>query len=292
MSKIVALLPSYNEEVALGSVILRTKKYVDNIIVIDDGSYDKTSEISKLAGAKVIKHETNLGKGAALKTGFEASKDYDIIVTIDSDAQHNPDEIPKLIKPLINNDADIVNGSRYINGTDKNTPSYRRVGQKVLDTATNMSTGLKLTDSQSGFRAFSKKTFNCFQFKDTGFGVESEMLSDAAEHGFRITEVEIGVRYDVDGSTKNPVSHGVKVLVKIIKDMELRRPLYYFTVPGIIIFIIGSGLSLLFLHDYIIGVSVNIGPTIISVMLSLFGTFFMFTGIILDSISRMLCKYR
>lgn len=292
MTKIVALLPSYNEEVAIGSIILRTKKYVDDIIVIDDGSYDKTSEIAKLAGVNLIRHKTNLGKGAALKTGFEASKNYDIIITIDSDAQHNPDEIPKLIQPILNDEADIVNGSRYINGTDENTPSYRRVGQKVLDTATNVSTGLNLTDSQSGFRAFSKKTLNVFNFDDDGFGVESEMLSDAAEQGFRITEVEIGVRYDVDGSTKNPVSHGVKVLVKIIKDMELRRPLYYFTVPGFIIFIIGLGLALIFLHDYITGISINIGPTMISVMLTLFGTFFMFTGIILDSISRMLCKYR
>lgn len=292
MTKIVALLPSYNEEVALGSIILRTKKYVDNVIVIDDGSYDKTSEIAKLAGADLIKHKTNLGKGASLKTGFEASEEYDIIVTIDSDAQHNPDEIPKLIKPIINGNADIVNGSRYINGTDNNTPSYRRVGQKVLDTATNVSTGLSLTDSQSGFRAFSNKTLHCFKFDDSGFGVESEMLSDAVEHGFRITEVGISVRYDVDGSTKNPVSHGVKVLVKIIKDMELRRPLYYFTAPGFIIFIIGLSLVLIFLHDYITGTSINIGPTMISIMLTLFGTFFMFTGIILDSISRMLCKYR
>lgn len=292
MTKIVALLPSYNEEVALGSIILRTKKYVDEVIVIDDGSYDKTSEVAKLAGAKLIKHKNNLGKGSALKTGFEASKDYDIIVTIDSDAQHNPDEIPKLIDPIIKGYADIVNGSRYINGNDENTPHYRRVGQKVLDTATNISTGLSLTDSQSGFRAFSKKTLNCFNFEDTGFGVESEMLSDASEQGFRITEVEISVRYDVNGSTKNPISHGITVLVKIIRDMELKRPLYYFTVPGLIIFIIGLALVLIFLHDYITGISINIGPTMISIMLTLFGTFFMFTGIILDSISRMLCKHK
>ena len=123
-----------------------------------------------------------------------------------------------MLKPILDGEADLVNGSRYINGPEENTPAYRRVGQQVLDKATNISAGIDVTDSQSGFRAFSSKCCSCFRFKDTGFGIESEMLVDAAENGYRIMEVPITVRYDVDGSTKDPVTHGVGVLLNIIKD--------------------------------------------------------------------------
>ncbi|WP_409199486.1 glycosyltransferase family 2 protein [Methanobrevibacter sp. DSM 116169] len=218
----IALIPAYDEEVAIGSVVLRCLQYVDDVLVIDDGSSDKTSEISKLAGAKVITHGKNLGKGMALKSGFDVLDYYDIIVTIDGDGQHNPDEIPKLLQPIIEGNADFVNGSRYLNGPEENTPSYRRVGQKVLDIATNISSSVDVTDSQSGFRAFSKKTCDSFKFRDTGFGIESEMLADAAEDYLKIVEVPITVRYDVDGSTKNPISHGFGVLFKIVKDKIYR----------------------------------------------------------------------
>lgn len=128
-------------------------------------STDRTKEVSELAGATVLSHKINKGKGVALKTGFEYAKNFDIIVTIDADGQHNPSEIPLLIKPIEDGVADLVNGSRYINNQDTSTPKYRRIGQTVLDTATNVASGVKLTDSQSGFRAFSSKCFNCFNFK-------------------------------------------------------------------------------------------------------------------------------
>ncbi len=218
----VAIIPAFNEEVAIGSIILRTLQYVDEVLIVNDGSDDKTSEIAKLAGANVINHTTNLGKGEALRSGFKAVHDFDIIVTIDGDGQHNPDEIPLLIRPIIENGVDFVNGSRYINGPEENTPAYRRLGQQVLDKATNISAGINITDSQSGFRAFSSNACNCFRFSDTGFGIESEMLVDASEAGLKIVEVPITVRYDVDGSTKNPVTHGVGVLVNVIKDKIIR----------------------------------------------------------------------
>ena len=222
MVKSVAIIPAYNEEVALGSIILRTLQYVDEVIIVNDGSDDKTVDVAKLAGAEIINHATNLGKGEALKSGFSAIGDADVVVTIDADGQHNPDEIPSLIKPIIEDGADLVNGSRYMNGPEDNTPAYRRVGQQVLDNATNISAGIKVTDSQSGFRAFSPAACKVFRFYDTGFGIESEMLVDVAEAGLKIVEVPITVRYDVDGSTKNPVTHGVGVLLKIIKDKIFR----------------------------------------------------------------------
>jgi len=106
----------------------------------------------------------------------------------------------------------------------------------VLDAATNLESGLSVTDSQSGFRAFSRQAKDVFRFGQNGLAIESEMLADAAEAGLRIQEVEIGVRYDVDGSSEHPIAHGVRVLVKVLHDMELRRPLYY----GSSLFCVGS----------------------------------------------------
>lgn len=222
MANIVAIIPAYNEEKALADVIARTSQYVDKVIIVNDGSVDKTAEVAIESGAELIDHAVNLGKGEALKSGFKAIGDDSIIVTIDGDGQHNPDEIPILLKPILEDGADLVNGSRYLYGHEENTPAYRRVGQRVLDIATNISAGIKVTDSQSGFRAFSPKARDCFRFKDTGFGIESEMLVDAAEAGLKIVEVPITVRYDVDGSTKDPVTHGVGVLLKITLDKVSR----------------------------------------------------------------------
>lgn len=222
MVNVVAIIPAYNEEKALADVIGKTLDHVDEVIVVDDGSSDKTSEVAIEAGARLIKHSVNLGKGEALKSGFKAIGDDSIIITIDGDGQHNPSEIPDLVRPIIEDGADLVNGSRYMNGPEENTPAYRRVGQKVLDIATNISAGTKVTDSQSGFRAFSPKSKNVFRFKDTGFGIESEMLVDAAESGLKIVEIPITVRYYLDGSTKDPITHGVGVLFNIAKDKVLR----------------------------------------------------------------------
>ena len=239
MQHVTAIIPAYNEQISIGSMVLKTKQYVDRVIVVDDGSTDKTVEISQLAGAEVISHPKNMGKGVALKTGFHAATDTDIIVTLDGDGQHHTSDIPKLTKPIIDGEADLVNGSRYLNGKEENTPAYRRVGQTVLDKATNFNARSNITDSQSGFRAFAIHTIPAFRFEEAGYGIESEMLTEASNAGFTIKEVEIGVRYDVDGSKQNPVTHGVGVLLKILQDMEFNRPLYYFTLPGLIMIIIG-----------------------------------------------------
>lgn len=292
MSEIIAVLPAYNEEVAIGSMVLRARKYVGRVIVVDDGSSDRTAEVAKIAGATVIQHPQNRGKGAALKTGFEAANGADIIVTMDTDGQHNPADIPKLVEPILQREADMVNGSRYLNGDEKDTPLYRRVGQKVLDAATNLDSGLHVTDSQSGFRAFAANIKDVFSFRQNGLAIESEMLADAAQAGLRIKEVEIGVRYDVEGSTEHPISHGLRVLVKILHDMELRRPLFYFTLPGMVMAGIGVFMGLEFLRVFYHGGGLYYGPTILMVLLVLVGSFMALTGIILHSISRIMqeCK--
>lgn len=221
--KIIVIIPAFNEQAAIGEVVEKSLQYADDVLVVDDGSSDNTSEIAAKSGASLLKHPTNFGKGVSLKDAFKKVGGYDVVVTIDGDGQHNPDEIPLLIKPILENRADFVNGSRYLNGFDENTPSYRRVGQRVLDIATNVTAGTSLTDSQSGFRAFKGDTISCYKFRDPGFGIESEMIADAAENNLRMIEVPITVKYDVENSsTKGPVTHGVGVLFKITKDKLIR----------------------------------------------------------------------
>lgn len=285
--KTIAIIPAYNEEIGIGSITLNVQRYVDHVLVVDDGSSDSTADIAELAGAEVIRHHQNQGKGAALRTGFSRVDGYDAVVTIDADGQHNPHEIPKLLEPIIKGEADLVNGSRYVEGGEKNTPKYRRVGQSVLDIATNMNGKINVTDSQSGFRAFSANTIPAFRFNLSGFGIESEMLVDASNAGFRIEEVQIGVRYDTD-TKRNPIKHGVSVLVQIIQDMEFNRPLYYFTIPGVVLIILALTSGLIFFGDYLGGRSETLGPTIVAALIGFAGIFIAFTGIILDTISRML----
>ncbi|HWQ47762.1 MAG TPA: glycosyltransferase family 2 protein [Methanosarcina sp.] len=287
---VTVILPAFNEEVSIGSVVLLTRYYADNVIVVDDGSSDRTAEIARKAGAEVVQHGTNKGKGAALKTGFAAADNLgaDIIVTMDSDGQHNPAEIPNLVNPIIRGEADMVNGSRYLYGLGKNTPSYRRVGQTILDGATKLNSGLEITDSQSGFRAFSASTKDFFRFKAQGMAIESEMLTDAGKSGLRITEVEIGVRYDVGCSTEHPIKHGFGVLLMILKDIEFNKPLYYLTVPGMVLGISGLVMGAFFLQDFTMGKSLYFGPTMLMILFIIVGSFMALTGILLHSISAIL----
>lgn len=283
MTKVAVLLPAYNEEVAIASMILLSSEYADEVIVIDDGSTDRTKEVSELAGATVLSHKTNKGKGVALKTGFDYAKDYDIIVTIDADGQHNPAEIPSLIKPIEEGKADLVNGSRYIHGHETSTPKYRRVGQTVLDKTTNIASGVKLTDSQSGFRAFSSKCFDCFNFNPEGFGIESDMLIEAANHNLRITEVEITVRYDVNTTTANPVIQGVSVLLRVLELMRFNRPLYFYGISGTIIIFFGI---LIYLSIHLSHLSNNLYLQAVGIFVILMGIVLILSGVLTDYLNR------
>lgn len=283
MTNVAVLLPAYNEEIAIASMILLSLEYADEVIVIDDGSTDRTAALSKQAGATVLSHERNLGKGVALKTGFDYASNFDIIVTIDADGQHNPEEIPNLIKPIQDGVADIVNGSRYINGHDTTTPTYRRVGQTILDTATNVASGTKLTDSQSGFRAFSSDSIKYFEFKPDGFGIESDMLIEASHNNLRIVEVPITVRYDVQTTTENPIIQGLTVLMRILEIMRFNRPLYFYGIGGFVILFIGI-LIILSLSMSIFEFNIyyqSIGWAIIAM-----GVILIFSGIFTDTLVR------
>lgn len=237
----VACIPAYNEERSIADVVRRSKNYVDKVVVCDDGSEDDTSKKAKDAGAIVIRHEKNLGKGAALKTLFKHAREInsDVLVTVDGDGQFLPEEIEKLIKPILEDKMDVVIGYRF----DKNEemPVYRKAGNKMLDKITNIASDLPFRDTQSGFRAYSKKAINSIQFLTDGFGADSEILIDASKKGLQISEIKVTVLYDTGGktSTKNPVSHTGNVIASLVELIALRHPLKYLGIPGLILIIIG-----------------------------------------------------
>lgn len=296
MTLTIAAMPAYNESKSIVNVILGCKKYVDKIVVVDDGSSDNTAELAESLGAYVIRHETNKGYGTALKNCFETARklNANAMVIIDSDGQHDPNDIPKLLTPL-KQGYDLVIGSRFINGNGKNVPLYRKFGMKVLDIATMMAGGLNVTDSQSGFRAYSKKAIENISLNGAGMSAGSEILLQARDHRLKHTEVEIHCRYDLeDCSSQNPFIHGPRVLLRLLRDMEYRRPLYYFTVPGIFLGAVGVFMGLKFLQNFYLGGNLSFGPTLVMMLLTVVGMFMAFTGIVLHAISKMIyqIKYR
>lgn len=286
----IAAMPAYNEERSIAKMVLGCRKYVDLVVVVDDGSIDATGEIAEALGAYVVRHPENKGYGAALKTCFDTAKklNADQMVIIDSDGQHDPAEIPRLFKPL-NGEIDIVIGSRFCDGNDQNIPAYRKAGMKVLDTATNFAGGINVSDSQSGYRAYGKRAIEAIRISGKGMSAGSEILLQIKDYDLKFKEVPINCSYDVeDASTQNPISHGVGVLLTLIHDMELRRPLYYFTMPGIVLVAVGIGMGLDFLRTFYHGGSLAFGPTLLMILLTAIGSFMALTGIMLHSISRLI----
>jgi glycosyltransferase involved in cell wall biosynthesis len=223
---------------------------VDKVIVCDDGSSDLTGEIAKELGAVVITHATNSGKGTAIRDLFHEAKrmDADVIVTIDGDGQHDPAEIPSLVKPIIKDGVDIVVGSRSLGKND--IPTHRKLGGEILDSLTNMASRSNVSDTQSGFRAYSRRALNLLEVKELKMGVDSQLLIDAFDKGLKVVEVPIGVYYGSDSSTRNPIRHGVDVIAAVIRTVTERRPLIYLGVPGLVAFAIGLALSSMIVGYY------------------------------------------
>ncbi len=219
--------PAYNEALVIGSVVLLAKKHTDRVIVVDDGSTDRTAETARLAGADVIRMPQNGGKAKAMMAGFARARElgYEAVVMLDGDGQHDPEEIPIVAAPVLAGVADLVIGSRFLEARAE-IPAYRRAGQIVLNGFTNLSVdgGFAMTDSQSGFRALSRRALENLTFASDGYNIESDMIAHVAPLDLRITEVPISVTYDVPHKhKKNPVSHGFGVLARILGLIGSRR---------------------------------------------------------------------
>ena len=243
--KIVIGIPAFNEEKNIGAILIKLKNISKDIIVCDDGSNDLTAEIAKELGANVISHKRNLGYGAGIRTIFLKAKEInaDILITFDADGQHRIEDINTVLKPITNDDADIIIGSRFL---DKNNeiPKYRKIGIKAITSITNSSMGEKLSDSQSGFRAYNKKILEDITPSESGMGVSTEILIKASKNKFRIKEVPIIVSYEGETSTHNPVSHGASVVLSTIKFTSIEHPLKFYGISGMSF--LGIGLFFLF----------------------------------------------
>jgi glycosyltransferase involved in cell wall biosynthesis len=282
--RVLAGIAAYNEARYIGSILLQARQYVDEVIVVDDGSKDNTAKIAELAGATVIRHDKNRGKGAAIQSILAEAKrrNPDILILLDADSQHDPNEIPSLIKAILEG-SDLVIGSRE--AQKGKTPTYRRIGQKVLLRSTRLLTKNRLSDSESGFRALSPKAIDELELKEHGFAIESEMISDAADKNLKLAEVPISNIYTRDGSTFNPVKHGLGVLSRIIVMISQRRPLFFFGLAGGALLLIGLIIGIRVLHIATTTGNLAIGSAVLTALFIIAGILSIFTGIILNSLS-------
>jgi glycosyltransferase involved in cell wall biosynthesis len=221
MKRSIAIIPCFNESRFIKNIVIQTKKYVDEVIVVDDNSKDDTVVVSKRAGAIVVENKSLIrGVGANTKRGIELAlyNDADIIVTLDGDGQHNPDDIPKFIEPILNDKADLVIGDRFFNYRE--IPLYRRLGISVITYVYNLWNDVNISDSQCGFRAYSKNLLNSLVIEEKGFAFIIETLVKCRAYKFRIVEIPIVCLYHdefKENHTDNPFKHGFDTLVNLIK---------------------------------------------------------------------------
>jgi glycosyltransferase involved in cell wall biosynthesis len=250
---IIAIIPAYNEEKRIGELINITKKYVTSVIVVDDGSTDGTFKRAEQSDAIVIRSSRNRGKGAALRRGFKESTKYnpDIIITLDADGQHDPNEIPKVLEPIKEGFADMVIGSRYNTNSINEVPLLRGIGLSVINALNKSLVNVNVRDTQSGFRAYSKSVFGTIsEYDSDGYGAETEQLAQVEIYGFDIVEVPISIKYKgLDRtSKKNPLSHGLHLVGTILRLAIEKKPLIFFGLSGIAL-ILSSLLPLTYILD-------------------------------------------
>lgn len=248
--KLVVMIPAYNEEKTIGKVIgliPRKIKNVDEIkiLVINDNSTDNTAKIAKTAGADlVINRKVNEGLGRTFKAGMDHALKLgaDIIVNIDGDGQFNPQDIPELIKPILDQEVEMVTASRFINPElTKNMPAFKRWGNQRFTHLVSHITGQKFTDTQCGFRAYSREAALRLNIKGK-FTYTQEVFIDLVEKGMKIKEIPLKVKYfekrnsSISGNLKK---YGFKSLSIIGRTTRDTQPLSFFGLPGLVLFVLG-----------------------------------------------------
>jgi glycosyltransferase involved in cell wall biosynthesis len=290
---IVVGIPAFNEEQTIARVILEAQKFADKVVVCDDGSIDHTAKIAECLGADVVKHEKNCGYGASIKSLFIRAHELnaDVFVTLDADGQHAPNEIPFVIKPIVEGEADVVIGSRFVdkNGTTE-MPLYRQLGARLITKIVNGSSKNFVTDSQSGFRAYSHQALDRLNFFEDGMGASVEILLKASKTDLRIVEVPSTCKYNTgngDTSSKDPVSHGMGVVFSLIRLIVEERPLMFLGIPSLLCLLAGVGFGLWMLQIYAIERTLETNVALASVAFILIGFFLLSTSITLYAIARI-----
>jgi glycosyltransferase involved in cell wall biosynthesis len=292
---VVVGVPAFNEEKTIARVVLESQRFADKVVVCDDGSSDLTGAIAERLGAEVVWHERNMGYGAAIQSLFKKAREQgaDILVTLDGDGQHNPADVPKLVKPIVEGVADIVIGSRLANKRSNGTmPWYRRAGVRFITALMNNSSKNNVKDSQSGFRAYSRTSLESLVLLEDGMGVSAEILIKARNDGLKIVEVLSIPRYgkDVDTSTHNPVRHGASVVATIVKLVIEDKPLTMLGIPGILCLAMGTAFGLWMLQIYSLAKHIVTNIALASIGFLLIGFFCLSTAVTLYAIRRLVEK--
>lgn len=291
-SPLVVLIPAYNEERFIASVVITTLQFADHVVVIDDGSKDRTAMLAEAAGAHVVRQGSNRGKAQAVNAGFAVARSYSprAVVCLDGDAQHEPSEIPRLVAPIVAGEADVVIGSRFMDVRSK-IPRWRQFGQHGLTLVTNSLSGVRVSDSQSGYRAYSPTAVRTLRFLTDGLSLESEMQFLLQASGLRVTEVPISVKY-LDGNKRNPVMHGLQVVDAVLKLVARRRPLLFISLPGTLVVLAGLALGIRVGAVYDASGALMLGSAVLTGLLILAGLLTAMTGIMLHSIGHFATSIR
>ena len=289
--KILVIIPAFNEARFIGSVVLQLLQHPVEVLVVDDGWIDDTAAIARAAGAEVLKLESNQGKGGALNAGLELAGERapEAIVMIDADGQHLPNELVQVVRPILEGRADIAIGSRYLQNTS-NTPPHRKAGHKLLNFITGLLSGVQVTDSQSGYRAFSPRAYQALKFSSKGFSVESEMQFLASEHNLTVLDVPITIQY-LDKEKRSAWKQGASVLNGIITLASQYRPLLFFSLPGLLSLAAGVIWGIIVINRYIVYDQLAIGYAMICVLLCLLGMTLFSTGITLHAIRLLFVEH-
>lgn len=296
-TEVLVAVPAFNEERTIGSVVISARRYVDEVVVVDDGSTDDTAWIAEMAGAKVVSHKVNRGYGAALRTCLEYARENGAkaLVILDADGQHRPEAIPRVVEPILNGSADICIGSRFLNPrAPAKVPRYRRFGIGILTRLTNFGARHKgkLSDAQSGFRAYSRAAVELLDPKEIDMGASVEILWEGDKRGLRIVEVPIEVDYDIEGSTKGPFGHGLSVIGSMIRYIETEHALLFFGVPGLLMFLVGIGIGFYVADSFYRTSELAVGLALITVALLMLGVLLGFTSLILHAVINATRKLR
>jgi glycosyltransferase involved in cell wall biosynthesis len=292
---VVVGIPAFNEEHTIARVVLEAKRFADAVVVCDDGSSDLTGKIAKHLGADVVRHEENLGYGAALRSLFSRARELeaDVLVTLDADGQHDPREVPVIVAPVIDGSGDVVVGSRFVNGRgSSDMPFYRRFGAKMITRMVNGSTS-NISDAQSGFRAYGREALERLGVSESGMGASVELLLEARKSGLKVCEVACSCRYQNGGvstSTVHPVRHGLDVVMSVVRFIVEEKPLLALGIPGLMCLFLGTGFGVWMLQIYSITHSIVTNVALASLAFVLIGFFMLSTSITLYAISRIRAK--
>ena len=219
---IIAGIPAYNEEKTIAELVLKAGCHVGKVLVCDDGSKDMTGTVAGKNGADVVGHEKNMGYGATMQTLFEKARELgaDVMVTFDGDGQHDPDEIPALVKPILEGRADLVVGSRFVMGARRNIPFYRKVGILVITLLTRIFSGYPISDAQTGFRAYNRRAIQGLKISEFGWGSSVEIFFRARDIGLRVVEVPVDCDYrDYSIISRNPLKQGISIIASILRQV-------------------------------------------------------------------------